>query len=226
MKETTILFIPFAPPPSPFVTSIRGFVFINESDKEMEVTITNIVTNAMFVSTSRSELPTITRWFIVNYRDKIPKAIKNLDNTLRFICTLITVKRLNLIKKEDIGTGEGKTQPVWNIYMFPPSRNEEIMREWRHTIRRVVFMTDSNGVGRTMKTFSCTICQSEDHPGRMCPYPDQQGWKTPAPTTSPVLDAILGQTQNTCDDRTAIQGGRGNQLSNWGRNTISRRGRN
>ena len=108
----------------------------------------------------------------MNYRDKIPKAIKNLDNALCFICTLITVKRLNLIKKEDIGTGKGKTQPVWNIYMFPPLRNKEIMREWRHTIRRVVFMTDSNGADRTTKTFSCTICQSEDHPGRMCPYPD------------------------------------------------------
>ena len=112
MKETTILFIPFAPPPSPFVTSIRGFVFIDESDKETEVAITNIVTNTMFASMSGSELQTIMRRFIANYRDNIPEAIKNLDDALRFIHTSITVKRLNLVKKEDIGTGEGKTQPV------------------------------------------------------------------------------------------------------------------
>ena len=180
----------------------------------------------MFASTSGSELPTIMRRFIANYRDNIPETIRNLDDALRFIRTSITVKRLNLVKREDIGTGEGKTQPVWNIYMFPPSRNEEIMREWRSTIRRVVFVTDSNGAGRTMKTFSCTICRSEDHPGGMCPYPDQQGWKTPTPTTSPALDAILGQTQITRNARTATRGGRGNQPSDCGRNATSRRGRN
>ena len=225
-KEITIMFVPFKPPPSPFVTSIRGFIFIDETFEQTETAVTNIVMNAMFADTSGSALPTIVRRFIANHRDNIPDTIKDIEDAIRFIRTSIIVKRIDLVKKEDIGTGEGRAQPVWNVYIFPPSKDEEAMREWRAYLRRTVFVTDSNGAGRTTKTFSCTTCRSEDHPSGMCPYPDQQDWKTPTPTTSTVVEAILGPTHNTRENRTGNCGGRGSQMNGRGKNAISRRGRN
>ena len=230
------MFIPFTPPPSLFVTTIRGFIFVDETFEQTETAVTNIVMNSMFADTCGSVLPTIVRRFITNNRDNIPETIKNIEDAIRFIRTSITVKRIDLVKKEDIGTSEGKAQPVWNVYIFPPSKDEQAMREWRAYLRRTVFVTDSNGAGRTTKIFSCATCRSEDHPSGMCPYPTQQDWKPPTPTTSTAVEAILGPTHNAREDRTANhggrggqtnnRGGRGSQTNNRGKSAISRRGRN
>ena len=146
---------------------------------------------------------------LVKYRDNLPAIITKLEDAIRYLRKSITVQRLDLVRKEDIGTGEGKVQPTWNVYIFPPTRNHLALREWRKFIRNITFITDSNGAGKTTKIFCCTTCRSEDHPGGMCPYPSLDGWIAPAPAHSPALEGIINRPDSSQSGRNSNARGRG-----------------
>ena len=176
-----IFIIPFEPPPSSFVTTLKGFLFVDEDDAQSEIAVSQIVTSTMFSDDGSSALPNTICRFIARNRNNIDDTIISIDDALRFIRSSIRVKRLNLLKKADINTGLGKPTPVWNIYFYPPTTDQTAMRDWRDIIRRTRFVTDVNRAGYTCKPFNCTVCHSEDHPAGMCPYPSQQGWTVPTP---------------------------------------------
>jgi len=227
--EVTVMIIPFDPPPTSFVTTLKGFMFIGKNDAQTETEVARIVDTAMFSDDKPANLSTRVRRFIANHRDNVPKAIINIDDVLRFVCLSITVKRLNLLKREDIGTGVGKPTPVWNVYIFPPTKDQSAMREWREIIRKTGFVTAANRLGSTNRIFNCKICLSEDHPAGMCPYPSQRGWiaPTPPPTIapSPVVEAITNPVQPNRDARTSAHRGRGTQSNPRGRNATNRKGK-
>ena len=135
--------------------------------------------------------------FIANNRDNFPTVIRSMDDALCYLHKLIMIQHFNLVRHKDIGTESGKSNPAWNIYMFPPTTNHHALHDWRTLISKIVFITDANGAGRSTKKFNCMVCQSIDHLGGMCPFTKQQGWNAPAPTNSPALEDLLnpGQTQ-------------------------------
>jgi hypothetical protein len=198
-------------------------MFLDETDTATEDVVADIVASAMFDNSQGSDLPTVIRRFIANNRDNIPKVIINIDDAVRFIQHSIVIKRLNLVKKEDIGTGKGAAHPAWNLYIHPPTTKQAELREWRNIIRRTIFVTGANKSGRTVKLFNCTICRSEDHPGGMCPYPSQRLWVTPTPpTASPALEAIINPPSTARTERSVTTGGRGAQQNIRGRATNTR----
>ena len=161
----------------------------------------------------------------MNKRDNLPAIITNLEDAIRFLQKSVSIHRFDLVKKEDIGTGEGKKQPVWNVYIFPPTRDHHALREWKDFIQRITFVTNSNGAGKTTRIFCCTVCRSEDHPGGMCPYPNQEGWIALTPTHSPTLENILNQPEPPQKGRYTSARGRGTS-SNRSRANNVRGGRN
>ena len=183
MQDLTVFFVPFDPPPYNFVTTHKGFIFLDESDKQSEQKVTEIVRNVLFPN-EKSDTGFAIRRIVANHKDNIPTPINNIETAIRYLRNSVKIKHLNLVKKEDIGTGEVLSHPAWNLYISPPSTNNAALREWRLLIQRTVFVTDTYGAGKTYRLFKCSICRSIDHPGGMCPYPAQQGWTPATPTAS------------------------------------------
>jgi len=226
--EITIFIIPYDPAPSSFVTTLKGFLFVDENDIQSETAVSQIVTSTIFSDDGSSDLPNTIRRFVARNRDNIEDTIVNIDDALRFIRSSIRVKRLNLLKKDDIDTGLGKPSPVWNIYLFPPTTDQIAIREWRDIIRKTKFVTDVNNAGRTVKLFNCTVCHSEDHPAGMCPYPAQPGWTAPPPIPNAIPPAVAttsNPVQHTNDARTTTRRGRGGQSNTRSRNASHRKSR-
>lgn len=204
----TTFFVPFSPPPFHFVTTLKGFIFLNESDKESEQKVTEIVCDTLF-PTDKSDTGLAIRRIVASHKDNIPTPINNIETAICFLRSSVRIKHLNLVKKEDIGTGEGSSHPAWNLYIFPPTTNNITLREWRTLIQRTTFVTNTNRAGKTLRLFKCSICRSIDHPGGTCPYPTQRGWTPPTPTTSPTLVDLLNPPQPSNEQPNARNGNRG-----------------
>ena len=213
--------IPFSPPPFLFVTTIKGFIFIDESKSQTEFEVSKIVGDMLFTKNHDVNTATAVKRFIANNKDNLPNIIKCMDDALRYLRKSITIQRFDLVKRKDIGTESGKGNPAWNVYMYPPTTNHNALRDWRSLISKIVFITNENGAGRSTKKFSCMVCRSIDHPGGMCPFPKQQGWNAPAPTNSPALDDLLNASQPQGRGHTARGRGFPNDRSrgNRGRGT-------
>ena len=180
----------------------------------------------LFSTTTSTEATKAVRRFIAKFSDNTPTIVKDIEVVLGYLRNSIVVRRLNLVKKEDIGTGEGRSHPAWNVYIFPPTVDQVALSEWRAIIRKVVFVTTDNGAGRTYKLFKCMVCQSIDHPTGMCPYPSQPDWSPPASTSSPVLNDLLNTTQPRGNGRSASnRGHNGNYHSNTRGGLNANRGR-
>jgi hypothetical protein len=200
-------------------------MFLDETDRQTESEVARIVEETLFPNTSDSNISSTIRRIVANYHDNIPIPNFNIDIFIRYLGKSIRVKRLNLVKKEDIGTGAGQSHPAWNIYIHPPTKTVPILREWRAVIRDTVFTTDSNDAGKTHKIFNCSTCRSIDHPGGMCPYPTLNGWVPPVSANSPALDNLINANQNRQDNRNGNRG-RGTAPNHRGRprNNANNRG--
>ena len=61
--------------------------------------------------------------------------------------------------------------PVYNVYIFPPTRDPERLLRWRKWIAKQTFFTENYGVGvKHDFSFNCIHCKSIDHPAGLCPY--------------------------------------------------------
>ena len=218
--DLTILFIPFDPPAYSFATTLKGFIFLDETVQETEKAVAEAVAETLFDGEG-TETVTAVKRFIAKNKDNTPAVINNIEDTLRYIRKSITIRRMDLKKREDIGTGKGEGHPAWNLYIHPPTRDHAAMRTWRQLIRRTAFVTDSNNAGRTHKIFMCTTCRSIDHPGGMCPFPEKNNWIAPAPTHSQTLEDLLGPTPHGNPHGPSTRG-RGNRGNGRGRGNTGR----
>lgn len=206
--DLTVFFIPYPQPPYVFITTLKGFLFLDEKDKNSEEEVANIVGNTLFSTNDSSDTISHIKRFLAKYNDNIPATIKDVETTLRYLRSSITVRRLNLLKKENIGTGEGESYPAWNIYINPPTTNLQALTVWRNAIRKITFITKEDGAGRTYKEFRCTVCHSSDHPGGLCPYPSLENWLHKPPLSSPALEALLNPAPNQDSQRVEPARGR------------------
>ena len=220
-----VFFIPFVPPPYSYITTLRGFIFLDESDKQTEEAVARTVGETLFSLTQGPEPTKAVKRFLAKYNDNIPPDVPDLITTLRFLTGTMKVNRLNLVKREDIGTGEGQSRPVWNLYIYPPSKDDTAMATWRAIIQDTVFVTTENGAGTTHRAFKCLTCRSINHPNGMCPYPKQPGWITPVSTTSPVVEELLNPTRRNNREPNASTRNGGNQGNRSNAATANNRNR-
>ena len=96
--------------------------------------------------------------------------------------------------KDYCGTGKGKGHPAWNIYIAPPTKDQNALADWTITICKVWFITAANGAGKSRRIFLCLVCHSIDHPRGMCKFLTQTDWIAPPPTIPPALEGILNPT--------------------------------
>ena len=192
--DLSLFFVPFSPTPSMFITTLKGFLFPRESKTESENEVKSIISKALFDDGESSQLAAGTKRLLStpNHRNNIPSPLNNsVQESSRFLKASIVIRRLDLVKKEDIGFDEAKGHPAWNVYIAPPTKDHNAFRKWVDLIRSVRFITKGNSAGTTKKIFTCSICRSKDHPGGMCPFPSTQGWSTPSPPCpSPIEDII------------------------------------
>ena len=190
--DVSLFLIPFAPDPSMFITTLKGFLFPRESKPTTKNEVKNIFIRTIFDGGEDSHITVTTKRMLANFRDNIPQPLNtSVQEAIRFLKATVVVRRFDLVKKEDIGIGESRGHPAWNVYIAPPTKDHETFRKWVDHIRQVRFITKGNGPGQTRKIFSCNICRSEDHPGGMCPFPTATGWHAPPPPrVSPVDDII------------------------------------
>ena len=179
-RDFTTLFVEFKPPLYTFVTMIKGF-FPKMKPADMESQVRDIVEMTLFRGNHNSEATTRVKRFLVNNRDNISNTFTTMDEVVGYLSKTITVECLDLVKKELIGTSEGKVHPAWNLYMYPPTLKAEGLHKWRDLVSDMSFVTLSNRSGTTQRTFQCMVCRSENHPTGMCRLPDQPGWVTPPP---------------------------------------------
>lgn len=169
-------------------------MFTNETAAQTEEIVSDTFARTLFDGGTSTTTTKVMR-FVANSRDRIPATITSLEDTVRLLRKSITVRRLNLVQKEDIGTGNGKPSPAWNVYMLPPTDDHDALFLWRDFIRKLKFVTDANKAGYTYKIFRCKVCRSEDHPSGMCPFPSQPEWVERPSGTSPALASILNVPQ-------------------------------
>lgn len=205
----SVFFIPYSPPPYQFVTTLKGFMFFDEKEKESEKEVREIVGEALFSMTTSSDSTKTIRRFLGRHQDNIPKPIESMETTLRYLRSSIVIRRFNLLKKEDVGTGAGESYPAWNVYIQPPTTIPSALDEWRAAIQSFTFVTKEDGAGRTYKIFKCTVCRSSDHPGGLCPYPPHPKWASPTTTTSLAAESLLNPPQQQNDNRNPATRGRG-----------------
>ena len=208
-ERVSAFVLPFSQPPYNFVTTLKRFIFLDKPDKDTEALVEEIVGDTLFDNKLNPSVHTIVRRFIASNNDNFPSPVTNMDLMLRFLCKSVKAECLNLIRREDIGTGEGEAHPVWNIYIFPPTTDSTKLRDWRTFIQKITFATDTNGAGSTYKIFQCTVCRAVDHPGGMCLFPGQRGWNTPPPKVSPTLESLLNPSNGSDNDRNNNTRGRG-----------------
>ena len=224
-RDFTAIFIEFDPQPYTFVTTLKGFVFLGLKPEQTEAEVNGIVADTLFEGVRDPETTMQVRRFLATYRDNVPDTFRSMDDTVKYLRKTIVVEHLELVRKEDIGTGGGKAHSAWNIYISPPTRNHQGLREWRSLIRKVSFVTPSNSAGRTYKIFRCSTCRSESHPGGMCRLPDQPGWKKPPPTQAGASTNTPGPSTAGHVNALSNRGGRGIPSRSRGRPTGQGRGR-
>lgn len=156
-KDFMVIFLDFIPPPYTFVTTLKGFVLPRHTPMETVEDVNNFVAHTLFEGGSNSETTRQIRRFLANCRDNIPDSFLPIDDTVKYLRKTITIEYLELVGRRDVGTGEGKGHPAWNLYIEPPTTSSEALQEWRKLIRRFDFVTMTNGAGLTYRNFRCTV---------------------------------------------------------------------
>ena len=171
------------------------------------------------------EATTRVKHFLVNNCDNISNTFTTMDKVVGYLSKTITVEHLDLVKKELIGTGEGKAHPAWNLYIYPPTLKVEGLHKWRDLVSDISFVTLSNRSGTTQRTFQCIVRRLENHPTGMCRLPDQHGWVMLPPPTQATNNNGPYPSITSYRGPPTHRGGRGNMTGGRGRTTARGRGR-
>lgn len=187
-----------------FVTTLKGFIFLDESEHETEALVKHVVQRTLFGGEDLG--PTMeSKRLLAYFRDNIPHPMNSsVHEALRFINASVVIKRFELVKKEDIGTGE-EGHPAWNVFIAPATNDHTALKDWIAKVRLVTFATEANGAGTSKRIYTCSICHSEGHPGGMCEFTKAPGWINPAPANSPALESLINATQTALATRPVIR---------------------
>ena len=108
-----------------FVTTLKGFVFLDGTNTETETEVKGIVNHILFKGGEDSKPTMALKHVLATYRNNIPQPLNvSVQEAARFLQASAVIRHLDLVKREDIGTGEGKGHPAWNVYIAPPTTNQ------------------------------------------------------------------------------------------------------
>jgi len=106
-----------------------------------------------------------TEMFITANRDNIQSDLSTEEARL-FVRDSVKVEVLEIIVP-----GRKILTPVYNIYIHPPTTNEELLGRWRTWASRQKYHAGNHGVGlRYTPAFTCNHCKTVDHPSGLCPH--------------------------------------------------------
>ncbi|KAJ7318611.1 hypothetical protein DFH08DRAFT_819886 [Mycena albidolilacea] len=95
---------------------------------------------------------------------------------------------------------------AWNVYIRPPTTDEDVFAELLGLFRLLVINTPFHGQGRIYPCpLHCNICLSIDHPTNLCLLPSVPGWLGPTPET---IGTLLDATREVLNPRTKRPGNR------------------
>ncbi|KIJ35632.1 hypothetical protein M422DRAFT_262025 [Sphaerobolus stellatus SS14] len=111
--------------------------------------------------------------FIRKYHDNIPLPPNENDDisthAINHILNSISVKLLKIIVN-------GLDVAVFNVYIYPPSKNYKLHSKWISMLRNNIY-TMTEGAGSPLKTpYHCNVCCGEDHPTGLCAFTRLPGW--------------------------------------------------
>ena len=114
----------------------------------------------------------------------------NIDGTLSDEEAIASIRNsVSVDVLEVIVPGTRAMTPVYNIYIRPPTANEERLDRWRKWIGVQKFHANNNGVGvKYQFPFKCNHCKSIDHPSGLCPHKRAQRGNTGRGTDNPSQD--------------------------------------
>ena len=75
---------------------------------------------------------------LATHCNKVPTPLNtSVQELIRFLQASTVVRCLDLVKHEDIGTGKGKGHLAGNIYIAPPTEDQNTLADWTVTICNV-----------------------------------------------------------------------------------------
>lgn len=93
------LFIAFEPPPYHFVTTLKGFVFLDHTPAQTEEEVGEIIRSTLFLGGRNSEATMRVRHFLASHHDNIPSMFQPMDEIVDYLCKTIDVEHLDLVQK-------------------------------------------------------------------------------------------------------------------------------
>ena len=206
---TTLFVQNGTPAPHDFITTLTNYNMRTDSellmDRATEVVRKSVIDLLFDIPSDTSNR--ITR-FISLYRDNLDASFSDAQARL-FVRNSVKVKPLQVIVP---GTKTSAT--IYNVYIYPPTTREDLLKTWRGWIAGQKYYADRNGVGRKYDfTFRCNHCKSLDHPTGLCPWGDartrnQAGVPAPPEEDDDLLPLGPIPGPSNTNDRPARPGGR------------------
>ena len=98
---------------------MKGFVFLDLKPDLTTQEVHGIVAATLFEGGGESETTMQVKHFLTTNRNGIPNTFRTMDDLVKYLRITLTVERLDLVSRDFVGTGKGKTHPAWNIYIQP-----------------------------------------------------------------------------------------------------------
>lgn len=191
--------LPFSPPPSGYIASIRGLTWKKNSDAPavenlIRKTIEDNILHRMFISD-----------FVADKNDRIPREV--VGQGLAAAWTVGTIRAYLHTQGEE---NTPSAVHLWRWYIYTPCSKDEDITAWTNRLKPLFFNAITKGWGTPYDIDRCTGCKSTNHSTSGCPFPKkfpQLNETNPAPS----------RAQGRGRGRTAKDRGRGREGRGRGR---------
>ena len=154
------------PVPHDYVTTLKNYNMPVDNDEECNAAVDRVresVINKLFDNESLTTHH--VKVFLRSNNDNFPKSFSEQE-------ALDYMRDSVYVKMHQIFTPVTRIlTPVYNVYIFPPTKSPESLSRWRKWISKQTFFAGIYGVGvKHDFGFNCIHCKSIDHPAGLCPY--------------------------------------------------------
>jgi len=176
------------PVPHDYITTLTNYNMKIETDglkDQAKEKVRRSVMKTLFDDVGTEPRKKVEAFITVN-RDNIQADLTTEEARL-FVRESVKVEILEIIVP-----GKKILTPVYNVYIHPPTTNEELLGRWRTWASRQKFHAGNHGVGlRYTPAFTCNHCKTVDHPSGLCPHAKAKRGKTGGRTDEPDDDDLF-----------------------------------
>ena len=167
----TLFFEAANPVPHDYVTTLKNYSMSTDTTEEQAAAIEIVrrsVVDRLF--DHESNIATHLKSFLFTTRDNLPGSYSE-ERVRMYVRNSVRVELLHVV-----APNTKILTPVYNVFIFPPTRDPKKLLQWRKWLWKMSFYTAEHGVGERYEyPFSCIHCKSIDHPGGLCPYTEGAG---------------------------------------------------